>query len=427
MRRGSLRWMWVAGALTVVSAYPGWPQGDELPFEVPKYPIPEDNAWDYMIEAARVLKETEGSSGQRLITQAEQEGVTPDYTEVVKSYLPALEVLREGLYLPCRVPDPAPSDVTARDVARDEQFRMLAAIREFARALSYEAQAHVQQGERDAAVDSVQDGLRLGRNVTINGMVVHQLVASAISAISVNSLDMVLSACRPSAERLVKFANWNEQNRAEMQSLAGTLALEAKLKLEMMRQVTPEQYAAYMAKVIEWAGQPAHIRGPTPEAPWEEGYFDVRGAAIWARNTEKKLMNDASLAGMSIRCALEAYRERERRGPRTLGALSPDYLAEVPVDPCSGRDFVYVLRRLDGTGGYELYSVGPDGDDDGGRLVWSRADRDGDLLIAPEWKIYSSRGEPSREMRAMPPAEGVPGEVAPPAAEEPAPPPQEAR
>jgi hypothetical protein len=86
-------------------------------------------------------------------------------------------------------------------------------------------------------------------------------------------------------------------------------------------------------------------------------------------------------------------------------------LAEVPADPCSGKDFKYVLKRLDGTGGYELYSVGPDGDDDGGALVWSRYDEDGDLLIAPEWNIYTARGEPQREMRAMPPAEEM---VAPP-------------
>ena len=125
--RGALRLsVWLAVALILVGSRTAWPQGDELPFEVPQYPIPEDNAWDYMIEAARVLKETEGSSGQRLIMAAEQEGTSPDYTEVVKSYLPALEALREGLYLPCRVPDTTPRDVTARDVARDEQFRMLA-------------------------------------------------------------------------------------------------------------------------------------------------------------------------------------------------------------------------------------------------------------------------------------------------------------
>ena len=262
--------------------------------------------------------------------------------------------------------------------------------------------------------------IRMNGNVTINGMVIHQLLGTAINAISVGSLDRVLNACRPSAERLVEFANWNEQNRAEMQSLADTLALETKLKLAMMRQVTPEQYAAYMVEVIEWAGQPAHIRGPTPEAPWEAASFSLINEGTWARAAEKKLMNDASLAGISIRCALEAHREREGRCPRTLAALAPEYIATVPADPCSGEDFKYVLKRLDGTGGYELYSVGPDGDDDGGQLVWSGSDENGDLLIAPEWNIYTSRGEPQREMRAMPPGVEMPVEE-PPLPEEAAP------
>ena len=116
---------------------------------------------------------------------------------------------------------------------------------------------------------------------------------------------------------------------------------------------------------------------------------------------------------MSIRCALEAYKQKEERYPRTLAALAPDYLAEVPADPCSGRDFKYVLKRLDGTGGYDLYSVGPDGDDYGGAVVWSIHDNNGDLLIAPEWEVSSTRGRPEVQEQGVP--------APPPAAEEPAP------
>ena len=415
MRRGSFRWMWVAGALIVVSACAAWAQDDELPFDVPQYPIPEDNAWDYMKHAAEVARQWKADTGWRVMDTADRDGTTPDYAKAMEWYWHALEILREGLYLPCRLPDVEPGQLDW-----EHGSEVHAGLRSVARGLVIEAQARVQQGKREEAIGSAQDCLRLGRNLTINGLVMDQLVAWSISAMGAGTLDRVLNACRPSAERLIEFANWNEQNRAEMQSLADTLALETKLKLAMMRQVTPEQYAAYMVEVIEWAGQPAHIRGPTPEAPWEAASFSLINEGTWARAAEKKLMNDASLAGISIRCALEAHREREGRCPRTLAALSPDYLAEVPVDPCSGKDFVYVLRRLDGTGGYELYSVGPDGDDDGGQLVWSGSDENGDLLIAPEWNIYTSRGEPQREMRAMPPGVEMPVEE-PPLPEEAAP------
>jgi hypothetical protein len=53
----------------------------------------------------------------------------------------------------------------------------------------------------------------------------------------------------------------------------------------------------------------------------------------------------------------------------------------MPIDPFSGRPLIY---RPDGEG-YQLYSIGPDGKDDGGQFVsWSRAahgPRRGDLTL----------------------------------------------
>jgi hypothetical protein len=68
-----------------------------------------------------------------------------------------------------------------------------------------------------------------------------------------------------------------------------------------------------------------------------------------------------------FRChlALREYWLAREGYPENLSELAPEVLADLPPDPFSGRDFIY--RRL--PVGYQLYSVGPDGVDDGGRPV----------------------------------------------------------
>lgn len=61
--------------------------------------------------------------------------------------------------------------------------------------------------------------------------------------------------------------------------------------------------------------------------------------------------------------AIERFRLREGRLPKMLDELVPDFLASVPSDPFGGGPLRY---RADETE-YLVYSVGPDGVDDGGR------------------------------------------------------------
>jgi len=66
--------------------------------------------------------------------------------------------------------------------------------------------------------------------------------------------------------------------------------------------------------------------------------------------------------------ALEFYRWDYGEYPATLDALQGVYLDEIPGDPFTdGEPFCYVLTEHDGEPSYTLYSVGPDGEDDGGQ------------------------------------------------------------
>ena len=62
--------------------------------------------------------------------------------------------------------------------------------------------------------------------------------------------------------------------------------------------------------------------------------------------------------------AVERYRRATNRWPKALTDLVPAYLAKVPIDPFDGAPLRY--RRLGD--GLVIYSVGPDGKDNGGNL-----------------------------------------------------------
>lgn len=80
-----------------------------------------------------------------------------------------------------------------------------------------------------------------------------------------------------------------------------------------------------------------------------------------ARNTADRCEDNAQAAQVGI--ALELYHRANGNYPDTLDAMVPEYLDAVPNDPIAGGP----LRYRVGDAGPVLYSVGADGDDDGGR------------------------------------------------------------
>ncbi len=77
-----------------------------------------------------------------------------------------------------------------------------------------------------------------------------------------------------------------------------------------------------------------------------------------------------------VACALAAYKADNGRYPDTLDALKPKYLPTIPLDSFSGEPLIY---QPDATG-YLLYSVGINGEDEGGRS-YSDLPRGDDLVV----------------------------------------------
>lgn len=74
--------------------------------------------------------------------------------------------------------------------------------------------------------------------------------------------------------------------------------------------------------------------------------------------------NQADLRCAVVMVAVERFRQANQRWPRTLTELVPGYLSQVPLDPFDAAP----LRYGPTENGVVIYSIGPDGQDNGGKL-----------------------------------------------------------
>ena len=88
--------------------------------------------------------------------------------------------------------------------------------------------------------------------------------------------------------------------------------------------------------------------------------FLMRGALARARLRMWEVRAKAMVTRVGF--ALSACREETGSYPDALGVLAPDFIDQIPLDPYSDEPLLY--RRENE--GFVVYSVGPDGEDDGG-------------------------------------------------------------
>ena len=98
----------------------------------------------------------------------------------------------------------------------------------------------------------------------------------------------------------------------------------------------------------------------------------------------KALQQQAMLNNCRIGIAIERYRLKHDKLPAKLADLSPRYLDKIPPDPMTGDPPRYIFRP---DGRPMIYSLGWDGDDDGGSPATTRSisDVDGDWV----WLTHS--------------------------------------
>lgn len=305
----------------------------------------------------------------------------------VEANAAALAKLREALPLEFREP---------LVFGFDTSFAHLAGLRELARILQMEAQVRGAEWEWEAAFDSCLDSLEMGHDIRRGGVLINDLVGIAIGAIARNTAWDIVPRMegedgRAALRRLERLCaesiefwqvlDWEYlftrgtlarmlEDQTAIEAFAGAgLELDAgeQEQLEQyLRDHTPRQVFdeidAYLTTEVDRARAPWGAAGdePTPP-PLLEPLIPATAAARL-----RHLTDQGSDRGLLLTLALQLWQQQHGAWPETLVALVPDYLAALPPDPfTAGEPFRYAPTD----DGYTLYSLGPDGDDDGGRPV----------------------------------------------------------
>ena len=122
-------------------------------------------------------------------------------------------------------------------------------------------------------------------------------------------------------------------------------------------------YTAAMDAQIRNAQLPYAAPPPSPPSDPILHYLIADFAPIRLRVADNETQN----ALLKTALALRAYRLQHAGYPATLKVMVPKYLSLVPDDPFA----LSITLRYKRTGNsYLLYSVGPDGKDDGGRSIF---------------------------------------------------------
>jgi hypothetical protein len=236
----------------------------------------------------------------------------------------------------------------------DRHIEELCPLRDLAKAFVIEAWGHWRGGRSEKSVACALDILLLGKAMRNGGLVTDLMMGQIVSAAGVEYL---------------------LRRRCELDAATATGA--AKTVAHIDREEEPMQ--DILARDEEWekivqpdAGEPEPADDcidPTGESDEEQrAIVDLLNELVKQPDTvrQMQLQNEqrhrAMLRLLAIELGLIAYRENHNQWPDELESLVPHFLDDIPVDPFSNSRFVF--RQYDDS--YVLYSIGPNGRDDGG-------------------------------------------------------------
>jgi hypothetical protein len=276
----------------------------------------------------------------------------------------ALKLARAGLARPCQMRLPA--DAMAFAQANLDRSTML---RQLGRVFVAEGRLQREAGRPKEAARCCFDAMQLGEAMMHGGTMLDAAIGVAVQGRGLEELVGLLprldaAACQELGARL-----------AELDAPENTF----------------DQIAAR-----EWQ----YIKKTTP---WGIRWTLLQMPQLWEQSRQASANSfDRGRAWLRLfRChlALRRFFLAEGAYPVSLGGVVPRYLAELPLDPFSGQNLIY--RKL--PVGYQLYSVGSDGRDDGGRPAPSASPQSAPGDIVLDVDLGPGDGAPQADAEAKSP------------------------
>lgn len=369
---------------------------------VPMPKMPSPNAFDFYRKAGYAVLD-DAKIGDAIGTRPRLANSysLADKEALVKENAGPLKTLRQGFAYPYLNP-PSRSFYTL--------FPYYAKFRGLARLLTLEGQTRSERGDWGGAVNSDLDAIQLGETAPRGSGVIGELVGIACQGIgrqpvwkaidhlnagqthrSARRLEQITALHVPFADTLqeekwgiqaglveiFRKAHWQDEFRSMYQTGGQSLPDQAAWNrfrddlpfMFMNKRVILQNNARYMDQLIANARQPYAARPPAPPIPQDlinqivlPGFDQAQIQDVNKSQTQNVLL--------LVALALRAYRLEHGNYPPKLDALVPVYLKRVPDDPFALQGPLRYRR----TGQkYVLYSVGPDGKDDGGTPIDNQA------------------------------------------------------
>lgn len=392
----TLLWLLSAIAVVIILGLAALFQSlNQMPVvKIPNPKMPSPNAYDYYTPAANAMSDV-NAIGDALSPSSSSSTHVYTLTEkdaLVAKNAKALSTLRQGFAYEYYNPP-------ARSFAA--LFPYFVKYRNMARLLALEADTKAAHGDHAGAINCQIDALHFGEDMPRGGTLISMLVGVACQSIARRDVwgeidHLSAQQAKSAAIRLESitsrhFPFWRtlqEEKWAGQASLmeifrqkgwrkqlasitnTGTSGSGASVSNFMSAMFINKRrimcdYTNYMDQYIANSKHPYNSKlsapPPVPNDPFCSVWLPVftKSRFAEARCHTQNLLLLTSLA-------LRAYKVEHGAYPRFLQELAPGYLKSIPADPLALKgSFKYKLKGS----GYVLYSVGPDGKDDGGRAI----------------------------------------------------------
>lgn len=331
--------------------------------------VPADNGFDICVKAASMVKDADRLDGLDAAKQPREA------ESLVKLNRPALDLVRKAL---------PKGYLTPGMKTWDEEFPYLSGFRRIGSLFVLEGQLKATRGDLHGSAESFLDARRFGALIPNGGTAIHRFVGIAVSEQGYAGLESICTRLGASECTYVL----EEMERADLRepSFRQTLDWESRLGLGFIRdlqegkikdssgkpmgrpippmidrilgrgQSSLEEYQSHMRAMGVESDKPFHLRKPVPEPKSLGSIIAVPAFDLLTRTS----LSSTKEQILKIMIALRHYRLEHDEHPESLAALE-SYGIET-MDEFSGKKLIY--KRTGDR--YLLYSVGPDGRDDGG-------------------------------------------------------------
>lgn len=394
-------------AMLAAWGYNKWRAANEVPnIVVPTPKLPSPNAFDFYVKAGNAVQDDmkigwaiakapprlpPGVPNVYVYTLAQKEAL-------VKENAGTLKMLRQGFAYPYWNP-PVRSN--------DTPTSYYAGFRHLAQLLALEGQIKAAHGDWGGTVNSDLDALQIGIEIPHGSPLMGELNGNACQSTgrkpiwkAVDHLNVTqarqmarrlesLQADRVALADTLQEEKWAQQawllqifhqsnwrsvlynavlynpSDQEDQSKVDFKRLAQNMRLTIVSKATVlNNFTRYLDQMITNARRPYAAKLPPPPPP--DDPFSPLMAPYFSPARLGDAKNQTQNALLLVTLALRAYRLEHGVYPIALAALVPTYLKRLPDDPFALQSPLHY--RLTGQK-YVLYSVGPDGKDDGGKPI----------------------------------------------------------